>query len=241
MNLSVSGSTIDIPSSALSQRPSCQLQYVAPTLSPKVYMCVYLCVCVSVWACVRAYIHVCSATEQDPIWFAPLACEARLWGSTSLYSPNGFPSPLLLTSPQTPVMCTLVNIHTWGSRRGREGRRGKHRLKKTKRVWWEKWNKRETKCSETGGKKGRVWFQGAIISFKEWPWSWALQFNLQILTALDGQTYLWGDVVWIVTVLSVWHRWSSGAAEVKLSVAIATHSILLQYIQYMVLHLPLPP
>lgn len=73
-----------------------------------VFVCVCMGGCVRVCVCSSVWVH--PAAEQDPIWFAPLACEARLRGSTSLYSSNGFPSPLLLTLPQTAVMCTLVNI-----------------------------------------------------------------------------------------------------------------------------------
>ena len=112
---------------------------------------VYMCAVVSVCACVCA--HVCPAAEQDPIWFAPLACEAWLWGSTSLYSPNGFPSPLLLTLPQTPVMCTLVNIHIKDSKRGGRGGR-----KKTKTVMHG---------SEDGIRRGRKRVKGSGIKVRQ--------------------------------------------------------------------------
>lgn len=214
--------------------------------------------------CVYAHTHVCPAAEQDPIWFAPLACEARLWGSTSLYSPNGFPSPLLLTLPQTPVMCTLVNIHIHDSGRERGNRlRCTDRKTEREKASEREWNKSETKGC--GKKKKNSLSSGGSHFLTGWPWGWGL-FNLGILRASRWARRMlewWGPAYQNgrrstrsgpfprlghepgVICVSRW-GWSSGAAEVKLSAAVATHSIPPRHI-HMVLHqccafssLPLP-
>lgn len=142
MNASLSGQALDMPSPAMSQRPCCQLCASTTVTESTAYMCVCMC--------------VCPAAEQDPIWFAPLACEARLWGSTSLYSPNGFPSPLLLTLPQTPVMCTLVNIHIHDIGKERGKRAVMHRSKDRGRGGRPRVKGSGIKVRQRGGKKKMV-------------------------------------------------------------------------------------
>lgn len=177
MTASLSGPDLDMPSPATSQRP--------PTVScfhhcHRVYMCASARVCVWVRECAHP------AAEQDPIWFAPLACEARLWGSTSLYSPNGFPSPLLLTLPQTPVMCTLVNIHIrhGGRKRGshRDARTRKDSQGRGREIGWKS-AERESATKGTEEELGSHPLGG-------WPWGGGL-FNLGILRALNGPGRCW--------------------------------------------------
>lgn len=52
----------------------------------------------------------------------------------------------------------------------------------------------------------------------------------QMLKWLDLPIKMGTEAVGFVRVSSVFHGWSSGAPEVKLSAAVATHSIPLQYI-----------
>lgn len=79
------------------------------------------CMCVRVCTCVFL-----PTAEQDPIWFAPVACEARLWGSTSLYSPNGFPLPAAPPQPSPDTSYVHSGKYTY-IQHLRGGRGGQHR------------------------------------------------------------------------------------------------------------------
>lgn len=118
----------DMPSPALSQRPCCQLCASVTTVSVCVCMCVRVC-----------FSQPQNKTQFDLLqWPVKLGCEAA-----PLFIPLMVSlSPLLLLNlPQTPVMCTLVNIHIYSTlEEGEEGNTEKMKERQTNcRVLEENW------------------------------------------------------------------------------------------------------